>query len=52
MLIKRPRGLSGLDIAIGITLGVLSGVYIWRPILKDYFSVHDRKKREENSNKD
>lgn len=31
MKIPRPKGLTTADIALGIVLGVISGVYIYKP---------------------
>lgn len=38
MRIKRPRGITGIELGIVTILGVLGGIYIWKPIfvkLKD-----------------
>ena len=36
MLVRRPAGLSPLSLALAIAVGVVSGVYIWRPVAKDW----------------
>jgi len=46
-LIRRPRGLTNTQIAIGVSLGVLSGYYIWYPTLTKYKVEKEKEKKEE-----
>lgn len=34
--IKKPRGLTNTSLFIAITLGFVSGIYIYRPLLVKY----------------
>lgn len=34
MKIRRPRGLTGAQIGLATVLGVLGGIYIWKPLLE------------------
>lgn len=36
MKIKKPIGISGGQLSLVIVLGVLSGIYIYRPLLVQY----------------
>ncbi len=33
MRIRRPYGLSSFGIGLAVSFGILSGIYIWKPIL-------------------
>lgn len=37
MKIYRPRGISKSQLVLVTVLGVVSGVYIWRPLFDDFF---------------
>jgi len=39
MKIRKPLGLSGVELGIGLVLGVLGGIYIWKPVFESYFHV-------------
>lgn len=36
MKIRRPFGLTGFEIALTSVLGVIGGVYIWKPVIGEY----------------
>jgi len=36
-LIRRPRGLSGFQLGLGVAIGVVGGIYIWKPNYDKYF---------------
>jgi len=36
-LIRRPRGLTGFQLGLGVSIGVLGGIYIWKPVVDKYF---------------
>lgn len=36
MRIRRPKNLTGAELGLATLLGVLGGVYIWKPYITDY----------------
>jgi len=44
MRIKRPAGLSGFELALVTALGIIGGIYIWKPI---FTQQKDSKRPEE-----
>jgi len=50
-LIRRPRGLSGWEIGLAVSVGIVSGFYIWRPVfqktvgLDKVYSVESEKEK-------
>lgn len=36
MKIRRPGGISGVQLGLVVVLGVLGGIYIYRPLLLQY----------------
>lgn len=44
--IRRFRGLSGLEIGLATVLGVIGGIYVWKPIF-----IEARKVGAENARK-
>jgi len=48
-LIKRPRGITGTQLGLAVGLGVISGIYIWKPQFEEYWKkqAEDLKKKSE-----
>jgi len=35
-LIRRPAGLTGVQLGLGVSIGVIGGIYIWKPVFKKW----------------
>lgn len=46
-LIRRPRGLTGFQLGLGVSIGVLGGIYIWKPVVDKYFKDKAHQLKEE-----
>lgn len=50
MYIRKPRGISTTQIFIVTIIGVIGGVYIWRPLLHKYMHENNIKENKNNKN--
>lgn len=41
MHIRRPRGLTGIQIGLATVLGIAGGIYIWQPLFKQFTASGD-----------
>jgi hypothetical protein len=46
-LIPRPRGLSFPQLALVTVVGVLGGIYIWRPLIAEHLKKQQEEKKKE-----
>jgi len=44
-LIKRPAGHSGWKLGATVVLGVIGGIYIWKPAFEQFWSLEENKKQ-------
>ncbi|KAG8228448.1 hypothetical protein J437_LFUL009099 [Ladona fulva] len=42
MYIRRPRGVSFVEIALVTVLGFFGGIYIWKPLILEYRNKHKK----------
>lgn len=47
--IRKPRGTSGLQIGLLISIGILGGYYIWNPLILESVEAARNKSTLENS---
>ena len=53
MIIRRPRGIKPLELAFFVGIGVIGGVYIWKPFFEQKFADKNlNKEAQEPSSKD
>lgn len=51
MRIRKPRGLTRKNLLVGIVLGTISGIYIWKPFLDEKL-IEAKKEQEKKHGSD
>jgi len=45
-LIKRPRGIPGWQLGLGVGVGIIGGIYIWKPMFEKFIGLQSTQTKE------